>query len=79
MEADDRSADSRIDHHLRVLGHGHGAFKNLGDKLLHQILATLPRANFCPNRPCSTIWSKKPRLLHNSCRAGLFNLCWISI
>ena len=26
--------DTRIDHHLRVFGHGHRAFKHLGDEFL---------------------------------------------
>ena len=33
--------DARVDHHLRVLGDGHGAIEDLGDEFLHQVLAAL--------------------------------------
>ncbi len=33
--------NARIDHHLRVLGDGHGAFKHLGHEFLDQVLAAL--------------------------------------
>ena len=43
--------NARIDHHLRVFGHGHGAFQDLGHELLHQILAALSRGGVSAKSP----------------------------
>ncbi len=43
--------NARVNHHLRVLGHGHGPFENLGDKLLDQVLAAVPRPGIGPEPP----------------------------
>jgi hypothetical protein len=40
--------DARVDHRLGILGDRDGPFQHLRDKLLHQVLAALPRSRI----PC---------------------------